>query len=260
LEYWIVEPSAHLRGKQQNALASFGEKVLWISSLAELKKNRKISGVVFSNELLDAMPVKRIGWDAAKKRWFEWGVSLQNEKSVWAKMPEISKSKFQVPSSEVQVPNLPDELLNVLPDGFTMEISPAAESWWRAAAGILKIGKLLTIDYGCAAEELIIPERGDGTLRGYANHRVVEDLLTNPGETDITAHVNFSAIQQTGESVGLKTEAFISQEKFLTDIAAQTWKNPESFAAWTPARLRQFQTLTHPEHLGPPFRVLIQNR
>ncbi|HET7623741.1 MAG TPA: SAM-dependent methyltransferase [Verrucomicrobiae bacterium] len=253
LEYWIVEPSAHLHGKQQNALASFGEKTHWVSSLTELKKNREISGVIFSNELLDAMPVKRIGWDAGKKRWFEWGVSLQNEKFVWAKMPEVSRIR-------IQVSDLPDELLAVLPDGFTTEISPVAKNWWREAADILKTGKLVTLDYGCSAEELIIPERGQGTLRGYANHRVVENLLAEPGETDITAHVNFTAIQLAGESAGLKTEACISQEKFLTEIAAQTWRNPGNFPEWTPARLRQFQTLTHPEHLGRPFRVLIQSR
>ena len=47
-----------------------------------------MSGVIFSNELLDAMPVHRLGWDAAKKTWFEWGVTVDGGKFVWARIPD----------------------------------------------------------------------------------------------------------------------------------------------------------------------------
>jgi SAM-dependent MidA family methyltransferase len=85
-------------------------------------------------------------------------------------------------------------------------------------------------------------------------------VLANPGAQDITAHVNFTAIRDAGESAGLKTEAFLTQAQFLTGIAARTWKDDASFGRWTAERIRQFQTLTHPEHLGRSFRALVQSQ
>jgi SAM-dependent MidA family methyltransferase len=210
-------------------------------------RNPKLSGVIFSNELLDAMPVHRFGWDAAKKAWFEWGVAVNGEKFVWAKISN--------PQSAIRNP----QLEAVLPDGYTIETCPAAEIWWREAAGILERGRLMTIDYGLTADELILPSRPRGTLRAYYRHHVSADLLANVGEQDLTAHVNFSAIQAAGESAGLKTEVFSTQSQFLTQILEKASKN-NSLGKWTPAQARQFQTLTHPEHLGRAFRVLVQSR
>jgi SAM-dependent MidA family methyltransferase len=152
------------------------------------------------------------------------------------------------------------ELLQALPDGFSIEVSPAAKQWWREAALALHSGKLVAIDYGLTADELLMPGRKEGTLRAYHRHRPGSDVLARPGEQDVTAHVNFTAIQAAGESVGLSTEGFETQAQFLTRIAARTWQKEASFAEWSPERTRQFQTLTHPEHLGRSFRVLVQSR
>jgi SAM-dependent MidA family methyltransferase len=76
----------------------------------------------------------------------------------------------------------------------------------------------------------------------------------------LTAHVDFSTIQQTGEAAGLRTDGLIPQPTFLTRIAERIWKNPVAFGEWTPAHTRQFQTLTHPDQLGRAFRVLVQSR
>ena len=146
-----------------------------------------------------------------------------------------------------------------MPDGYTIETSPAAENWWREAAGILQRGKLLTIDYGLTADEMFSPARTNGTLRAYFRHHVSDDVLANVGEQDLTAHVNFSAIQKVGEEAGLKTEIFSTQTKFLTQILEKTLRD-KTFGEWNSARTRQFQTLTHPEHLGRAFRVLVQSR
>jgi len=98
-----------------------------------------------------------------------------------------------------------------------------------------------------------------GTLRAYFRHHAGDDLLANVGEQDLTAHVNFSAIQAAGESVELRTEMFSTQSQFLTRILEKASKD-NSLGGWTPAQARQFQTLTHPEHLGRAFRVLVQSR
>jgi SAM-dependent MidA family methyltransferase len=119
---------------------------------------------------------------------------------------------------------------------------------------------LLTIDYGLAAEQMLAPQRSQGTLRSYKGHRLFADVLENPGEQDITAHINFTQLQIAGEEAGLKTEPVISQERFLGGIVRKTLLNGPSFAEWNSKRAQQLQTLTHPEHLGRPFQVFVQYR
>ncbi|MGB8367704.1 MAG: class I SAM-dependent methyltransferase [Limisphaerales bacterium] len=258
IEYWIIEPSARRQEWQGETLQEFAPRVRWFAGFQSLLQERTchsspvtchppLRGVIFSNELLDAMPVHRFGWDAAKKTWFEWGMAVDGEKFVWTKISN--------PQSAIRNP----QLEAVLPDGYTIETCPAAENWWREAAGILEHGKLMTIDYGLTAEELFSPDRLRGTLRAYFRHHTSDDILANVGEQDLTAHVNFSAIQAAGESVGLRTEMFSTQSQFLTRILEKASKNNLP-GKWSSAQVRQFQTLTHPEHLGRAFRVLVQSR
>lgn len=252
LKYLILEPSKTRRAWQQETLREFSPHVRWPDhQLSTI--NHQFKGVIFSNELLDAFPVHRLGWDAGVKRWFEWGVTFVGGKFDWVRLD------VPPPSSIFHPPSSPD-LLEMLPDGYTIEVSPAAENWWRAAARSLAVGKLVTIDYGHTAGEVFRPERREGTLRAYHRHQVSGNLLANVGEQDLTAHVNFTAIQQTGEQVGLRTEGLYPQAKFLTQIAGQAWEKPPAFGEWTSDQTRQFQTLIHPEHLGRAFQVLVQSR
>jgi SAM-dependent MidA family methyltransferase len=253
LEYCIVEPSERRLGWQQGTLAEFTSKLRWVNALGALETDgtrdapHNASRIIFSNELLDAMPVHRLGWNAKERTWFEWAITFEDGRFVWTRMPG---PRDIVPG--------PSPLDAVLPDGFTCEVSTAAVEWWREAARVLRVGWLLTFDYGFTSEENFVPERQGGTLRGYFRHMPAAEVLANPGEQDITAHVDFSAIQQVGESVGLRTEAFVTQAQFLTGIAAKILSRAVRFGDWTPERTRQFQTLTHPEHLGRAFRVLVQ--
>jgi SAM-dependent MidA family methyltransferase len=254
IEYVIIEPSRRRQEWQRETLKNFAERIRWFADFKNLEsktKKLKLPGIVFSNELLDAFPICRFGWDAKKRNWFEWGVTVDGEKFIWARMPKpVHDLRFTI--------CVPKELLDVLPDGFTTEICPAAENWWREAAGVLQRGKLLAIDYGFNSDEMFSPERARGTLRAYFRQHVTDDILANPGEQDLTAHVNFSAIQNVGEEAGLKTEMFSRQATFLTQILKKTLK--EKSFEWSTNRTRQFQTLTHPEHLGRAFRVLVQSR
>ena len=252
LEYWIVEPSLSRRAWQQQTLESFDGKVKWFDSPAELPR---VNGVIFSNELIDAFPVHRVGWDAKAKCWFEWGVIIQDGKFTWSRMVEPVAKAIRSQSLL-----LPLELSAVLPDGFTTELCPAAAQWWFAVAEKLERGRLVTIDYGLQAEGFYTPQRSDGTLRAYRNHRLCDNPLEEPGEQDLTASVNFSVLTSMGELAGLRTEHYFTQATFLTSILDRTIKSPQHFGEWTPERTRQFQTLTHPEHLGRPFQVLMQAR
>ena len=252
IEYVIIEPSPIRRRWQEETLAAFAGKIHWTSKVSELG-NRK-AGVLFSNELLDAFPVHRFGWDAAKGEWFEWGVALEGEHFCWTKIGNRQSAIGNDLSGLC-----PPELERVLPDGYTIETCPAAEAWWRAAAETLTCGKLLTIDYGFTADEMFSPARTRGTLRAYYRHQVTDDLLASPGAQDLTAHVHFTAIQKAGEAAGLKTEQFCGQPQFLTRILQKAIAG-KTFVQLDAKQVRQFQTLTHPEHLGRAFRALVQSR
>jgi SAM-dependent MidA family methyltransferase len=239
VRYLIVEPSEHRQRLQRARLDLFAGQVSWFATFADLPD---VSGIIFANELLDAMPVHVLRW--RKVGWVERAVTLANDQFAWVDAPL---------TVDTGPPSIPNDLAAVLPEGFQIEASPAATQWWGAAARKLNSGKLVTIDYGGEWHDLMAPHRVGGTLRSYRGHQIVEDVLAHSGEQDITAHVNFSEIKRAGELEGLRTELFTSQARFLTPLVGQ-------LANWAPARSREFQTLTHPDHLGRAFKVLVQSR
>jgi len=148
------------------------------------------------------MPVCRLGWNAADRTWFEWGVAIEGGRFVWAKLPAVKPWICPPPCWRFS------------PTASRRKSLRRRSTGGAKPAGVLRTGRLLTVDYGLAAEELFAPERSCGTLRAYRRHQVTDDVLANPGEQDITAHVNFTAIQRAGESAGLETAVFTSQPVF----------------------------------------------
>lgn len=232
LEYWVIEPSVNRQKWQQETLNEFAGKVRWFKDFPP-----EVRGVIFCNELLDSMPFKRIGWDAKQGTWFEWCVT---EDFQWARLPY----SWSVPMDA--------ELTAVLPDGYTLDVNLAAAKWWIRARHALRGGTLCALDYFLEDHEVWRPERINGTARAYRNHRVSDDLLADPGEQDITSHVHVTPLRGFGKEE-FTSEPIMTQAKFLTRILQQGARLGESFAA-------QFKTLTHPEHLGEKFKVLIQFR
>jgi SAM-dependent MidA family methyltransferase len=253
LEYWLLEPSEGRRRLQEQKLDRFGGHVRWAESWTGLPGDG-MQGVIFCNELLDAFPVHRLAWDVASRRWVELGVGIAGTEFEWRRMEtpardwegELRRAGFEFSSA----------LLAVLPEGFVVDFCPSAGDWWRRAARALSIGKLVTFDYGFTAEQGLAPERIGGTLRAYSRHHASGDVLADPGEQDVTAHVNFTQLRIAGEETGLVNEEFVSQAQFLTRVAGREWQDTPP----TPTEVRQFQSLTHPEHLGRVFRVLVQSR
>jgi SAM-dependent MidA family methyltransferase len=256
LDYWILEPSNQRRHLQEQQLQSHGSKVRWAARWEEFPYHAR--GVIFSNELLDAFPFVRLGWDSTRRSWFEWRVDWAEGRFAWRR--GTASMEVQELLEKASWLELSDQLQAVLPDGFTIELSPQAEKWWAQAAATLRHGKLLTCDYGLEAIEIFEPHRRNGTLRTYREHRPGSDALDDIGEQDITAHVNFTALETAGAKSGLHTEFFGGQSQFLTRTANKVFQDQSRFGPWRQAATRQFQTLIHPAHLGRAFRLLIQAR
>jgi len=252
LEYVFLESSERRKQWQRETVKAFADKVRWRSDVHDF------TGIIFANELLDALPVHRLGWDAQRKSWFEWGVSVLGNQFEWRRMQESDVLKPTFPLQTLT--GLPQELLDALPNDFTTEVCPAAKRWWSNAATGLRRGWLMTLDYGQTSAERLAPHRPDGTLRAYRGHKLNDHLLADPGEQDLTAHVNFDSLRAAGETAGLNTAMFTTQANFLAEIMKRFWPEAESRGAWSHERAREFQTLVHPEHLGRAFRVLAQTR
>ena len=236
----IVEPSKQHQQWQAEVLMEHKRKVEW-----HCKIPKELCGIFFCNELLDAFPVQRLGWDADGETWFEWGVASKGERFVWQRMENLP-IRFGYEEG--------------LSDGYVTVQSTRRDFFWVKVCSALSHGRVMAFDYGLESDAFFVPPRKDGTLRAYYRHQAADDLFARVGEQDLTASVNFTAIRNAGESAGLKSEPMRAQEQFLMGIFEKTLKQPERFPEWTAKRRRQFQTLVHPEHLGRQFQVLQQVR
>ena len=243
VRYAIVEPVEAARARQRETLKSFAASVQWFASLEELSGARP-SGVFFSNELVDALPVRvvrRVG-----DQWRERCVIAEGRGFAWCE-ERIADEPLR--AATVALPPI---------DGYTTEVHLAARAWMGDVARTLARGYVLTIDYGHAASLYYAPFRQQGTLTAYREHRRSRDVLADPGDQDLTAHVNFTALVRAGEAAGLAPLAWLDQQHFLMGIAH------DELAGTAPARLglaenvAAWQTLIHPSHLGVSFHALIQ--
>lgn len=255
---WLIEPSSARRQWQAQTLSRFGGTIRWVPDLDQLEREfpTGFSGLFYANELLDAFPVHRLNWHREKTTWLAMGVAASPAGFRWEK---LSDGIAEIDAGDL--PTVPPALAEVLPDGFITEICPAATQWWRQAASCLKRGRMVTFDYGLDSLEFLAPQRREGTLRAYAHHRISGAILDDPGGQDITAHVHFTELQEAGEEARLQTHYSGTQRQWLTLRMEETLPGGgKLFPEWNAARVRQFQTLTHPEHLGRHFRVLEQGR
>ncbi|MCX8108634.1 MAG: SAM-dependent methyltransferase [Verrucomicrobiae bacterium] len=267
LQYVIVEPSHSRRRVQTRTLSRHSHKVTWRPTISE-KNSSWINGVIFSNELLDSFPFHRLKWNASDCEWHEEGVGLENNRLVWVDLGPWRQARGSSFTDDNCNPAMgcstilleTESAADFLPDGFRLDYCPAATRWWQTAARSLAVGALVTIDYGFTCEELLCTSRSGGTARAYHRHSVDDALLDLPGQKDITAHVDFSALIEQGEAEGLETEFFGPQELYIMRILRNTHESDPGFARWTDQQYRQLTTLVHPCQMGRVFRVLSQVR
>src|SRR5204863_65326 len=98
-------------------------------------------------------------------------------------------------------PDLRWRIPESVPVGGRWETSPAAEGWVASLAAALVTGYVVLIDYGGDETELLT-RQGAGTIRGFAQHRLIADPLLEPGRHDLTASVDFTAIRRAAEGAG----------------------------------------------------------
>lgn len=246
--YLILEVSAHLRSEQQRNLAAslppeLLNRVAWLDALPE-----RFNGLVLGNEVLDALPVHVI--KTSNGRAAELGVVLSNEDLIWCERPLLDKQLLDLVSG-----------LELPPDYLT-EVCPAAAGLITSLGDMLQQGVVLLLDYGFPRYEYYHPQRDQGTLMCHYRHHAHGDPFYYPGLQDITAHVDFSQVAQSGQAAGLQLLGYCGQAQFLincgiTTVLART--SPHDPVAYAPLAAAA-QKLLSPAEMGELFKVIALGR
>ena len=138
---------------------------------------------------------------------------------------------------------------------YETEVNLAALKWVENLAQKLIRGYVLAVDYGYSRAAFYAPERKSGTLRCRAGHRIIDSPLTDVGEVDITAHVDWTSVARRGEECGLSLDGFTDQHHFITGLISRL-PQAEFAGENDPRDRRALQTLLHPEFLGRTFQFL----
>jgi SAM-dependent MidA family methyltransferase len=247
VEAWAVEASPAARRSLEPVVPGRA-----VDSLEQLAPS--FPGVVIANEMLDNLPSAMAvrtptGWD-------EWLVGETD--GVLALMTAPAR---------LEVASWADRFAGPVTTGSIVEVQRAAGAWLESALRLLEAGSVLVIDYGDTAEGLL-PRRVQGTIRTYRAHHLGPDPLDEPGATDITADVNFTALVAVAEEAGAAVEIH-RQDDFLSGLGLRTrlseLRHQELELARSDdavARLRvrsrrtEAETLLHPRGLGD-FKVMV---
>ena len=242
--YRLLEVSADLAARQRECLAErvpeLRSRVEWIERLPA-----RWRGVLIANEVLDAVPPHLIV--RKESVWLERGVRLVDGRLSLADRP--------LPFGALR-----DAAITAFPPhgDYVSEVNPAAQALIRSLAERCEAGLLLIVDYGFPAAEYYHPQRAAGTVVAHYRHRAVHDPLLYPGLSDLSAHVDFSAIARAGVAGGMRVAGFTSQAHFLVNCgildALGRCGDPQ-----TARYLREaaaVQKLLSPAEMGELFKVL----
>lgn len=249
LHYALVEISPDNRQRQQAVLTDHTQRLRWCG----LEELTGMQGCFLSNELLDAFPVHLLEKQNGELK--EVFVTLRGEAISEELRPLTNPALLEHLHSQQLQPV----------EGNRFEVNLAAPAWIRQVGALLKRGFVLTIDYGYPAAELYAPFRRNGTLMCFHRHSSSEDPYQRFGEQDITAHVDFTAIERCGAEVGLERLYFGEQYRFLMALgfveALMELQARETDPRKAQALRMTLKTLIVPDGgMGETFKVLIQGK
>ncbi|MBD2485270.1 class I SAM-dependent methyltransferase [Planktothrix sp. FACHB-1365] len=263
INYIICEKSAFLKQQQQKQLKNqlnLNLSIQWCD--LETLQNEGIKGCFFSNELVDAFPVHQV--IVQNRQLQEIYITVDSEDST--------DVKFKETIGELSTKNLTDyfKLIEIdlcspaYVEGYRTEVNLIALDWIKTVASKLNQGFILTIDYGYLAQRYYLPSRCEGTLQCYYQHRHHNDPYINIGKQDLTAHINFTALDRYGEHYNLHSQGFTQQALFLMALGLgdriATLSQPSEYSISEVLQRRDcLHSLIDPMGLGN-FGVLLQSK
>jgi SAM-dependent MidA family methyltransferase len=253
IDYIIIETSSAMIESQQLRLKDLPVRWCQWDEIAD----RSIVGCFLSNELIDALPVHQI--EIVDGKLQEVYLAKDANGKLIEEMGELSTDRL---TNYWQLNQI--NLLNgKYPDRYRTEVNLATLDWLKTGSEKLQRGYIISIDYGYSADRYYNPMRAQGTLQCYYQHAYHNDPYINIGNQDLTAHVDFTALQNYGELLGLQTVGFIQQGLFLMalglgDRIAAISSNDGDLQSLL-SRRQNLHQLIDPMSLGK-FGVLIQSK
>jgi SAM-dependent MidA family methyltransferase len=257
LHYSLAESSPALRQRLQAtlerrfaagkaSLCSSREVLASSDSTFERALNSDVPLIVFANEFFDALPVEVL--------------SSQGELRISEKDGRLSETWHSTSAEELELL----DRYGVHPEaGERIEAPVIAQRYMSRIAATIKRGFIIAIDYGYTRQEQLAG-RHRGTIAAYRRHSMGTNPYEAPGEQDITAHVNFTALGTAAEVQGMQVQPLLTQSQFLLGIGEHN-----QFAdAFEECRLPQerakvalqLKHLITPEGMGETFHVLLASQ
>ncbi len=246
--YLILERSADLRLRQQEALGrhlpQLLDRVAWIDALPE----PGFRGVMLANEVLDAMSVERFRWDGERASLFH--VRSEADSFAWQMQAGCTTDTTDPVTARLSGLDLAA--------GYESEINTSLQPWLQAVSESLEQGLVLLIDYGYPQHEFFHPQRSSGTLMCHYRHHAHADPLIWPGLQDITAHVDFTAVAEAAVAADLEVAGYTTQAWFLLDCGLEELlqqSGPIESTDYLKAA-QQAKTLLLPGEMGERFKCI----
>jgi SAM-dependent MidA family methyltransferase len=245
LHLHLIEPSPSLARQQQTHLHSFRSSLPlhWHADLSSLPPSSQPI-FFYSCELIDSLPVRLIRFFSGQ--WHERFVTQTAKQLDWIDQPASAELLKEI--DRWSIPPI---------EGFTTEIRPGLSSWLKLLSEKIQQGAILTLDYGLPAHELYHPSRFTGTLRALRQHSPSANPLTDPGQQDLTAHVNFSELIEEGKKLGFYSQGLLP---FMTALPRQATSLLGEYPPMSEKSIRNFQHLIHPSFFGQSHLALLQTK
>lgn len=238
--YYILEISAALRDEQQALLQQscphLLSRVRWLTDLPE----NGIQGIIFANEVLDALPVHR--FHIADNQIKECCVVSENNRFTW----QIAEPTTSLLTESIN-PLLP------LPDGYESEINLMLPGFIKQLANALNKGTILLIDYGYGRDEYYHPDRSQGTFMCFYQHQQHTNPFLHVGEQDITAHVDFTEVATEALDNSLTLAGYTTQASFLLACGLLEFSDANQHT-------KAIKLLTLPSEMGEIIKVMGLNK
>lgn len=247
--YVVDEISSHSQSAVAERLEAFTGRV----EFSTLEKVAVDPGLIFSNELLDAFPVHCVTMVDGKRREFfvDLGPEGTFEWSLGSPTPGVVEH-FEEAGIQLR-------------EGQIAEINLQIASWLKTVSTTLRTGYVVTVDYGAKADDLYsFVARSSGSLRGFQNHTIVDNVLACPGEQDLTTTVDWTLVERIGNKLRLRVVDFDRLDKFLIRAGLLTQLDNElQKCAGEAERLRlrtAAREMVLPDGMASHFQVMVQQR
>lgn len=247
VRYVLIERSPAMQALQRQNLAPWLNQpglVTWVEGLDALAP-QSVTGLFFSNELVDAFPVHRIQ------------IAGGQAQELFVDYRDGHFEECLKPLSTPALGQYLQRLNQTWPEGYRTEMNLQALEWMDQVAQRIDRGFVVTIDYGHTAQDLYGPERKNGTFLCYYQQLTGDVPYERIGQQDMTAHVDFTSLATVGAAAGLNVTGFTNQMSFLMGLGVEEMigqLDPES---------PEFGAAIHllkPDGMGRTFKILVQHR